>query len=405
MKTLHLLAFTAAIWTMAFVPEPVAAQCAKGTVTLTGFTSTGGQGTYADPATGNVEINFCFTLTDFFESNTNWAHGIYVAWEHIPPGAVVCPGPTGEQNAQHGSRKWIFIDSTKAAIFGLPGPGFYVDEGDGNPRNNYGDNGIGTPNAKFPDLDPFCFKVKIDCGKTPPTAFLPQVTVTGDGTTGGWSNPACTGDVFRAIDGGPNGNGTVVVCGVVLPVKLLQFRADAGRQGILVRWTASADNLFSHFELEKSSDDGTVFRLLSKIDVRRGPIGGSNEIFDYSYLDGFASSFNAYRLKLLEKDGTYRYSPIISVSTTGINSKNSFSVFPNPALDMALVRKLTDQRYPELTVKLYNAEGRTVDIFHFDAAQSNRDLYLDIAGHTKGHYLLEVSTGDQVLETLDLQKF
>lgn len=382
------------------------AQCAQGLVTLNGFTADGGLGTYNDPATGKVTISFCFKLTKFFESNTNWAHGVFIAWDDLPAGAKVVNGSTGAQPAQHGSRYWIYIDSLKASNYGLPGPGFYVDEGDGNPKNNYGDNGIGTPNATFPDLQPFCFTVQINCGSTPPIAYVPKVTVTGDGTTGGWTNKACNGDKFRALDGGPNGNGAVVVCGIVLPVKLLSFTGEYSKQGNLIKWLASSDHLFSHFELEKSLESSVTFQLLSLVEVRKGSTGGSNEIFSYSFLDQTNDPISYYRLKMIEKDGSYKYSPIISIKQNTIkNTGNKFSVYPNPATEVIVVQNETENRYGILTLNVYSALGKKIAQHSFKAERQYDDYIMDLYNFSKGLYFLEIVNGSVALETLNFIKY
>ncbi|MEO6191264.1 MAG: hypothetical protein ABIO44_13880, partial [Saprospiraceae bacterium] len=133
-----------------FSVQKVNSQCATGIVKMNYYKSTSGSGTYSDPANGFIEYGFCFTPNTFFEKSTNWMHGIYVSWSDIPSGVRITKGLTGIQPTQHGSRTWIFIDSLKARQLGLPGLGYFVDDGDGNPSNNYGDNGLGTPNAKFP---------------------------------------------------------------------------------------------------------------------------------------------------------------------------------------------------------------------------------------------------------------
>ncbi|MBK9107422.1 MAG: T9SS type A sorting domain-containing protein [Saprospiraceae bacterium] len=405
MNPFRLLRLTIAFFWMVGIHGTVWSQCAQGVVTLTGFTASGGQGTYSDPATGNVEINFCFTLTHFFESNTNWVHGIFVAWDNLPQGAIVCEGLTGSQDAQHGSRKWKFIDSASAVNFDLPGAGFYVDEGDGNPKNNYGDNGIGTPNASFPDLEPFCFKVKINCGSTPPIAYVPKIVVTGDGTTGGWTNIACMGDMFRATEGGPNGNGAVVVCGVVLPVKLLAFKGESKPEGNLIEWTASSDHLFSHFELEKSSTNTSAFSYLDKIDVRKGSTGSSNEIFNYSYLDKYITPFAAYRLKMLEKDGTYKFSQVITIRKSGQTKHDvKFSVYPNPAQDRVLVKNETDNRYGQIILNFYDVYGRKINSQLFSATLAKQEYYIELSNFNKGLYFIEVMNGDMKLEGLSFLK-
>ena len=378
------------------------AQCASGTITLSGFTSDGGSGTYSDPATGKIVINYCFKLNLFMEMNTNWAHGIFISWDNLPQGAMVFPGPTGAQPTQHGNRFWVFIDSLKAKNLNLPGPGYYVDDGDLIPNNNYGDNGNGTPKATFPDLLPFCFTIKINCGNSLPTAFVPKVTVTGDGTTGGWSNPACSGDLFRLSTGGPNENGAIVICGVVLPVKLLGFTGESTKQGNQLKWTAVADNLFSHFELESSTNNNNTFTTLDQIDAI-GSVG--NEIYNYSYLDLSPATLNLYRLKMVEKDGSYVYSKIISIKQRNTNTNiNRFSVSPNPANEFVVIHNETDYSFGEIEISIYDLFGKQIRKSNFISDKSAKNFFFDLSNYAKGMYFLEITAGSQSIEKLNFIK-
>ncbi len=377
--------------------------CAYGTVNLIGFLSDGGSGTYSDPATGKVEVDFCFTLLRFYENNTNWVHGVFVAWDQIPVGAKVCEGPTGSQNTQHGSRRWIFIDSSKARLYALPGPGYYVDEGDGNPTNNYGDNGNGTPNASFPDLLPFCFKMKMDCGVTPATSFVAKVTVTGDGSTGGWTNLSCKGDLFRAETGGPNGNGSVVVCGLVLPVQLVQFSGEASPVGNQLYWEASADQLFSHFEIERSTATVSAFESIARVDLQKG--AAVNEILRYDYLDMHHAALSYYRLKMVEKDGSYKYSPIISIKQDLLSQGGKyFSLFPNPASSFLVIRNESAEQYGILCLNLIDTYGRSIFCNNVESDLQHQKYVVDLNQVPAGFYILKISHGERTLETLGFTK-
>lgn len=402
MHLTRLLFFLVLIGLLLSSERNLSAQCANGTIALTGFTSDGGSGTYSDPATGNIEIDYCFNMTFFTELNTNWVHGVFISWEDLPQGAIMYEGPTGSQPTQHGNRFWIFVDSLQAKNMSLPGPGFYVDEGDLNPWNNYGDNGMGTPKAVFPDLASFCFKMKINCGNSLPTAFVPKVTVTGDGTTGAWSNPACSGDVIRSLNDGPNGNGAIVVCGIVLPVKLLEFTGESTKQGNLLKWTAVADNLFSHFVLEVNRDKDNNFHTLQHIDVK-GHAG--NEIHDYSYVDVNPSSQNLYRLKLVEKDGSFMYSKIISIKQrNAINSTNTFSISPNPASEFIIIHNETDYNFGEIEINIFDLFGKLIRKSNFFSDKSEKDFFFDTSNYAKGMYYVEVTAGSQSIEKLNFLK-
>ncbi len=382
------------------VQENLLAQCATGSVTLSGYTMGSGTGTYSDPATGNIAVNFCFSLEKFSELSTNWVHGIFISWENLPKGARLCEGPTGSQPTQHGNRFWTFIDSARAKSLNLPGPGFYVDDGDYNPKNNYGDNGLGTPKATFPNLAPFCFMVKFNCGVVLPNSYVPKVTVTGDGATGAWTNSSCGGEQFRVHTGGPNGNGAIILCGVVLPVKLIEFTGEASQQGNLIKWTALADNLFSHFELEFSQSTISGFKLLSVINNTSGV---SNEIKEYQFLDNNPAATVLYRLKMIEKDGSYVYSKIITVKQrkSGISK---FGVYPNPAADFIIIQNDSNLNLGELDLILYDIIGRKINNSRFVLNQSDKKYYLEITDLIKGMYFIEIMQNDQSIEKIHFLK-
>ena len=55
-----------------------AASCASGNLTISSVMATSGNGSYSNPALGSVKYEFCFRVTEYFESSTNWVHGVFV---------------------------------------------------------------------------------------------------------------------------------------------------------------------------------------------------------------------------------------------------------------------------------------------------------------------------------------
>ncbi|MCC6816339.1 MAG: T9SS type A sorting domain-containing protein [Saprospiraceae bacterium] len=377
------------------------AQCATGTLHMNYFTSTSGSGTYDDPALGQIEYGFCLTLESFFENQTNWAHGIFVAWEHIPNGVTITKGLTGEQPTQHGSRKWIWIDSLKARNFNLPGIGYYVDDGDGNPSNNYGDNGLGTPNAKFPDLSPFCFVGHYTCGA--PTAIRPWVTVTGDGTTGGWNNQACPGDIIKSSSGGPMNDGILIVCGLVLPLELLSFEGYYRDNVNYIHWVGIADDLFSHYELEKRNSKSLNFTVLQNITISPNAVEHQQHVLNYIDSD-IENEINYYRLKMVEKDNSYVYSKTIAILSPSSKTFVQTSVFPNPSSDEIKIGFPNAKTTEKYILELINIEGKVILNHSVQIKGSNQVQSLDISKIDGGVYFLKILRENSEIEIHKLIK-
>lgn len=369
------------------------AQCGFGDLVIVNVTATSGTGSFDEPATGDVSIEFCLNVDHFTENSTNWMHGIFIAWADIPNGFSVQKGSSGEQPAQHGNRNWVFFDVAAATNLNLPGPGYYVDDGDNNPKNNYGDNGFGSPIAYFPDLAPFCFIMTTACNIAPYN-FRPKIVVTGDGTTGGWKNSACNGDRIIAYSTGPNDAGNVIVCGLVLPLKLISFNAKKATTGNLVYWSGIPDHLFSHFELESTTSLKNIFATLYKV-KSLGTI--SNKLENHEYLDKTNEINTYYRLKMVDHDGSFTYSSIIYVNQKR-TSKLNYIAFPNPTSDIINISFQSKLDADVKTMALYDLEGKSISIETLQLSKKDKLVSFSTSSLRKGIYFLEILENDKPLQ-------
>ena len=106
-----------------------------------------------------------------------------------------------------------------------------------------------------------------------------------------------------------------ITCSSVLPIELLYFNGEkkSCNQNVLYWATASEVNN-DHFEIERSFD-AISFTTIKKI------LGATNslEIKQYTYIDSNPElGINYYRLKQVDLDGSYKYTPIIDVNNSCI---------------------------------------------------------------------------------------
>ncbi|MEP7196610.1 MAG: T9SS type A sorting domain-containing protein [Saprospiraceae bacterium] len=382
-------------------PVNLISQCATGIVNMNYYTSTSGAGTYADPALGNIEYGFCFTLQEFFEKQTNWVHGIFVRWGDVPVGVHISKGLTGEQPAEHGSRNWIWIDSLKARQLGLPGIGYYVDDGDDNPTNNYGDNGLGTPIATFPSLSPFCFIANYTCGQ--PSLHRPIVTVTGDGTTGAWKNSSCPGDAIKATKGGPTNEGILIACGLILPLELLSFNGY-NKDGVnYINWSGISDDKFSHYELEKRTETELNFSKISDYFVPFDSRESSQHNVNLTDIH-IEKDINYYRLKMVEKDNTFVYSKTITIKNVSPVSVNKTTVYPNPIEDEIQVLCANSITGITYHLELLSMDGKIIIAKDFTVKGSGQKQKLNVSTIQSGVYFLKLGSENEAIEVFKLIK-
>jgi len=106
---------------------------------------------------------------------------------------------------------------------------------------------------------------------------------------------------------------------------------------------------FSHFEIESSSD-GSTFNRIADVPY------ASNQ-HKYTYTDkAVASGKSFYRLKLTDLDGTYEYSPVVSVYTDCGNTR--IRVYPTVVTNTLQVE--LPKGYEHAGFRIVNAAGISV---------------------------------------------
>jgi hypothetical protein len=121
-------------------------------------------------------------------------------------------------------------------------------------------------------------------------------------------------DVFGFNDCGSN---------IPLPLQLISFKGRNNDNDIQLSWIAENEINFNHYELQRSSDV-TSFSTIALV-LASGKTG--QNLYGYTDKSVNASSIIYYRLKMIDRDGTYKYSPILSFRFDGTSK---ISVFPNP---------------------------------------------------------------------------
>ncbi|MBH8560605.1 T9SS type A sorting domain-containing protein [Hymenobacter sp. BT442] len=157
-----------------------------------------------------------------------------------------------------------------------------------------------------------------------------------------------------------------------LPVELSAFTATlAGPAAVRLAWATASEKNSQAFEIERSLD-GQSFGRIGTV-----PAAGSSssarryEQLDTQVLNALGSLSKAgagqaslyYRLKQLDTDGTFSYSPVRSVSLTPA-LPSALTLFPNPAHGAAT---LTGAQ-PGVAVTVLDALGRPVLSVLADAA-------------------------------------
>ncbi len=168
-----------------------------------------------------------------------------------------------------------------------------------------------------------------------------------------------------------------------LPVELVRFTAEPLGADALLRWATASEINNDRFEVEASAD-GRSFRRIGQVAGH----GNSTQAHEYRLVDPniirYGASLVYYRLRQIDADGAFSYSPIRPVAVSGPAA--GLALFPNPTTNAAT---LTGAR-PGTLVTVYDAVGRQVLAATADATGTT--VLVLPAGYATGVYVVRTGT-------------
>ncbi|MBX2930824.1 MAG: hypothetical protein KF781_02620 [Chitinophagaceae bacterium] len=141
-----------------------------------------------------------------------------------------------------------------------------------------------------------------------------------------------------------------------LPLTLAYFNGRVINNKVELTWATLTETNTSLFEIERLDNLSDKWQTITKIKASEN----SSSIKHYiAYNNDVKKGKYQYRLKMIDKDGSFAYSPIVALE---VNDKNIFVLhqnYPNP------VRKNTQINYQiptegKVIIELYNQEGKKI---------------------------------------------
>ncbi|HEU4470282.1 MAG TPA: lamin tail domain-containing protein [Flavisolibacter sp.] len=177
----------------------------------------------------------------------------------------------------------------------------------------------------------------------------------------------------------------ILPCQPVLPVKLVYFR-DAGTTGTTRRleWKIAEAELLQAIILEKARP-GEPFTGSQNFSAQPGATG----FCSFSAFEPVSSGYQTFRLKIISKDGSFSYGPVIH---TG-GAQGLHRVTPNPASDQLVLELISQTTRPAL-FSIYSIAGQRVLSGRLDLNRGHNTHKLFISQLPPGIYQFEAS-GDQ----------
>lgn len=171
-----------------------------------------------------------------------------------------------------------------------------------------------------------------------------------------------------------------------LAVKLLYFKGSHANGSTLLNWATASEISSSHFDIE-SAADGVSFKKIGSVDA----LGSSSTVQVYEYPDRFPyAGITYYRLKLVDRDAAFKYSPIVAVIANDL-SEERVRIFPNPVAGTYVTVSFYSENRQVLVIQLYSANGKLIRSASQPFTNGHQSITLEIGDLPAGIYTLKVT--------------
>lgn len=182
-------------------------------------------------------------------------------------------------------------------------------------------------------------------------------------------------------------NGTTALA--PLPVTFMGFEAKKAGSNVQLTWRVAGEENTDRYEVEKSEDSRNFTSL--------GTVARSGKS-TYTFTDASNLRNVYYRIKTIEKDGSYKFSSVARF--TNGQSVIVIKAFPQPALSNLTVQHPVVNGKAKITIS--TADGRVVR--SATPALGTMQTQVDLMGLQAGMYMMRFDGGDGAVQTLKVMK-
>jgi hypothetical protein len=182
--------------------------------------------------------------------------------------------------------------------------------------------------------------------------------------------------------------------GAATPVDLMSFSAKMENSLVKLYWSAKYENEFSHFAIERSAD-GTTFKDLA-LYFTEGEHKAKNS---FSYNDKYLPKNKKtlyYRLRLINKDGTFQYSAIQLVKEEDYEAQLKLALYPNPVQNSLVAALPEGWNQQEVVLELYSGSGQLLRTKVEKRAALT--IAVDLTSFSPGWYVVKASNGKSSIQ-------
>lgn len=168
-----------------------------------------------------------------------------------------------------------------------------------------------------------------------------------------------------------------------LPVTLISLSGRKVSDGNRLEWVTASEFNSDQFLVERSLD-GNGFENIGQVSAA----GFSNNITPYFYMDTKPNGGNNYyRLKMIDKDATFRYSNIVLLTNGSIGAGSK--LYPNPTVSGRQVfMQLDGLERGAVTISISGINGQVLKTFRATSTDGTLQMNIPATGMNSGIYLV-----------------
>ncbi len=167
----------------------------------------------------------------------------------------------------------------------------------------------------------------------------------------------------------------------MLPVKLSAFAVKVTGTTVSLAWTTDQEMNSAFYAIERSVD-GANWTVIGKVNAQ----GTTSIATKYSFVDASpVSGAIQYRLKMVDIDGNFEYSPIKAVKIEAAET-HQMSIYPNPATEYVVISSKGGVA-ANTKIQLISMNGQVLKQVNGNAANVN----LSVSEFRSGNYIVRVT--------------
>lgn len=173
----------------------------------------------------------------------------------------------------------------------------------------------------------------------------------------------------------------------IIPVELTSFAASNDRNNVTLNWATATEVNNSGFQIERKLNGTNEWTNLSFVSGK----GTSTERNNYFYIDkGLTVGKYSYRLKQVDLDGTFEYSPVIEVDVNAPNEYTLYQNYPNPFNPSTTIEYSLPEK-ADVTISIYTAIGELVTTLVNGTIESGyQKVSFNASNLTSGTYIYQI---------------